>query len=328
MSESPPQPPQIGGSQARHNRGADSPSSAVAGGAHALPEVSGLGRRARAMFRFVLGAILAAVAAWFLLKEAIEPHWTIRLGELLWPGPPPSALELGGGLAVRAYADTRPHVGKITPLQKGLVLLQDGRELIEEGYGFGTPIVLQDGRSYLSQHTEVAVSPDGREIVKRFTVDVEDTWTRPFRRKYRAVAPLGSVVFTYTVAAPGILDVAVDFTGLRATPDLVYLANEQGARAFTLYSDSSGLRRYFADVPDTPDQWVATTAERTCFTAEARKLRFCVETQPGQAKYVGRERYYQRRWSGLFSLSWAGTDLELTRPQGVYRYRVSVEALP
>ena len=208
------------------------------------------------------------------------------------------------------------------------MLVQDGRELIEEGYGFGTPIVVQGGRSYLSQHADVVASPDGREIVKRFRIDVEDTWTQPFRRKYRAVEPLGSIVFTYTVAGPGILDVAADFTGLRATPDLVYLANEQGARSFTLYSDSSGAQRYFADVPDTPDQWVPTTAERTCFTAEARKLRFCVETQPGQAKYVGRERYFQRRWSGLFSLSWAGTDLELTRPQGVYRYRVAVEALP
>ena len=112
------------------------------------------------------------------------------------------------------------------------------------------------------------------------------------------------------------MDVAVDFTGLRATPDLVYLANEQGARAFTLYSDSSGIQRYFADVPDTPDQWIPTTAEQTCFTSEARKLRFCVETQPGQAKYVGRERYFQRRWSGLFSLSWAGTDLRTDAAAG------------
>jgi len=276
----------------------------------------------------ILGVILVVAMAWFLLKEAIEPHWTIRLGDLLRPGPPPVALSLDRGLVLRAYPDTRPHVGKITPLQKGLVLVQDGQELIEEGYGFGTPIVVQDGRSYLAQHADVATSPDGREIVKRFRIDVEDTWTQPFRRKYRAVEPLGSIVFTYTVAGPGILDVAVDFSNLHATPDLAYLANEQGARSFTLYSDSSGVQRYLLDVPDTPDQWVPTIDERTCFTAEARRLRFCVETQPEQAKFVGRERYFQRRWSGLFSLSWAGTDLELTRPQGVYRYRVTVEDLP
>ena len=291
-------------------------------------EVMQTGIRSHVTLWRVLGALLAVVVAWFLLKEAIEPHWTIRLGELLRRGPPPITMALGNRLAVRVYPDTRPHVGKITPLQKGLVLVQDGRELVEEGYGFGTPIVVQDGRSYLSQGADVVASPDGREIVKRFRIDVEDTWTQPFRRKYRAVEPLGSIVFTYTVAGPGILDVAVDFSNLRATPDLAYLANEQGARSFTLYSDSSGVRRYLLDVPDTPDQWVPTTAERTCFTAEARRLRFCVETQPEQAKFVGRERYFQRRWSGLFSLSWAGTDIELARPQGVYRYRVTVEALP
>ena len=292
------------------------------------PEVVEARERSRALLRLILGVALAVALAWFLLKEAIEPHWTIRLGDLLRPGPPPITMALGNELTVRAYPDTRPHVGKITPLQKGLVLVQDGRELIEEGYGFGSPIVVQDGRSYLSQHAVVAASPDGRQVVKRFSIDTEDTWTRPFRRKYRAVEPLGSIVFTYTLAGPGILDVAVDFTDLRVTPDLAYLANEQGARAFTLYSDSSGVHRYFLDVPDTPDQWVPATAERTCFTAEARALRFCVETQPGQAKYVGRERYFQRRWSGLFSLSWAGTDIELTRPRGVYRYRVTVDELP
>lgn len=285
-------------------------------------------KRSRKAFRRVLLAVLAALLAWFVLKEAIEPHWAIRLAALLRPGPPPASMALGNSLRLHAYADTRPHVGKITPLQKGLALVQDGRELIEEGYGFGTPIVVQGGRSYLAQHADVAAAPDGRQIVKRFRIDVEDTWTRPFRRKYRAVELLGSIVFTYTVAGPGALDIAVDFTGLHQTPDLVYLANEQGASHFTLYSDSSGVRRFFADVADTPDQWIPTTAERTCFTAEARRLRFCVETPPGQAKYVGRERYFQRRWSGLFALSWAGTDIELARPQRVYRYRVTVEALP
>jgi hypothetical protein len=284
-----------------------------------------LSRRA---FRLILLTVLVAILAWFVLKEAIEPHWTIRLGELVQPGPAPAVLALDRGLTLHAYTDTRPHVGKITPLQKGLALVQDGRELIEEGYGFGAPIVVQGGRSYLAQHADVAAAPDGRQIVKRFQVDVEDTWTQPFRRKYRAVEPLGSVVFTYTVAGPGVLDIAVDFTWLRQTPDLVYLANEQGAGHFTLYSDSSGMRRYFADVPDTPDQWIPTTAERTCFTAEACRLRFCVETPPGRAKYVGRERYFQRRWSGLFRLSWAGTDIELARPEGVYEYRVTTETLP
>jgi hypothetical protein len=123
-----------------------------------------------------------------------------------------------------------------------------------------------------------------------------------------------------------VLDIAADLTGLQVQPKLAYLANEQGATHFTWYSDSSGVARRLADVPDTPDQWIPTSAEHTCFSTETRApLRFCVETAPGQAKYVGRERYWQYRWSGVFALDWAGTDIELAQPSGVYRYRVIVD---
>ncbi|MGQ9489724.1 MAG: hypothetical protein ACUVS6_03190 [Anaerolineae bacterium] len=277
-----------------------------------------IGRRLRSAALVLAGLFLA----WFIAKEAIEPHWSIRLMALPRPGPPPYELTLADGLAVRAYPDTRPHVGKIASLQKGLVLAQDGHELIEEGYGFGVPIVIYQGRSYVSRHATVVARPTERRIVKEFEVDVEDTWTELFRRKYRPVSPLGSIVFTYTVAAAGTLEVAVDFSRLLVPAELVYLPHEQGARHFTLYSDSDGVVRDFADFAD---QWVPTRAAVTCFTAKTRRLRFCTETASGQAKYMGRERYNQYRWSGIFWLSWAGTDIELARPTGVYRYRVTVE---
>jgi hypothetical protein len=286
---------------------------------------TGIAGRALLAVGFSLGVLLVL---WLGLKEIIEPHWTIRFGDLLRPGPPPARLDLGNGLALQLYSDTRPHVGKITPVQKGLVLVKDGEALIEEGYGFGVPIVISDGRSFLSRHAEVAASPDGKQLTKRFVMDTEDTWTQFLRRKYRAVPPLGSIVFTYTVTAPGVIDVTADFSSLRVRPERIYLANEQGARPFTVYSDASGVSRVFDDSPDTPDQWVPANADRTCFTAPARKVRFCVETQPGQAKYVGRERYFQFRWSGLFRLSWAGADIELARPRDPYGYRVIAEILP
>jgi hypothetical protein len=272
------------------------------------------------------------LGAWFIFKEAIEPHWTIRLAGWLRPGPPPVALALDDGLALHLYADTRPHVGKITPLQKGLALAVDGQEWIEEGYGFGAPIVIYAGRSFLSGEAAVVEITRGRQAVKRFEIGLEDTWTQPLRRKYRPVPALGQIVFTYTVSAPGVLEIAADFGGLRVTPDLVYLTNEQGARPFTHYADSTGINRRLDDRPDTPDQWVATTAERACLAAPSWQgvggLRFCVETPPGQPKYYGRERYLQFRWSGAFLLSWAGADIELARPAGAYRYRVTVERRP
>ena len=274
--------------------------------------------------RRLLWVVPALLVGWFALTEAIVPRWLVWLGGIFNPGPTPLSMDLGNGLAVQAYKDTRPHVGKIMTVQKGLVLVQDGDELVEEGYGFGAPILIYQGQQYLSQHAEVEQSPDRRQIVKRFQMDTIDTWTEFLRPKYRPTPSLGTVVFTYTVASPGVLEVAADFTGLRVEPELAYLSNEQGAIPFTLYSDSAGDQRYFADYVD---QWQPASAPRTCFTAEKRRVRFCVETEPGQAKYVGRERYIQYRWAGVFWLSWAGTDIELTRPRGVYRYRVVTEVL-
>lgn len=281
--------------------------------------------------RIVRPAMLALIllaATWFVVKEAIEPHWTIRLADLIWPGPPPLALPLDDRLALHLYTDTRPHIGKITPVQKGAALAQDGRELIEEGYGFGAPIVIWGGRAYLSQHAEVTPGADGRSAIKRFRMDIEDTWTELLRPKYRPVAPLGTVMFTYTVTGPGSLEIAADFSELTVTPELVYLTNEQGASHFRRYSDSTGVDRVLIDAPDTPDQWMLTHAARACFTSAERRLRFCVETPPDQPKYIGRERYLQFRWTGAFALSWAGVDIELARPTGVYRYKINIEIPP
>jgi hypothetical protein len=273
--------------------------------------------------RWVVVAVVI-FGGWFVLKEVIEPHWSVQLAARLDPGPLPLTADLGDGLGLRLYPDARPHVGKIARIQKGLVLALDGEELIEEGYGFGAPIVIHEDRAYLSQHAEIEPLPDGG-LVKRFTIDTEDGPTRFLRRKYRAVEPLGTVVFTYTVSAPGVIDVAADFTDLKVTPELVYLTNEQGATAFTHFSSSDSAAREFLDVPDTPDQWMPSNAAETCIESAGRGLRFCVETAPDQPKYIGRERYYQHRWSGRFWLSWAGSDIELSQPTGVFRYRVRVE---
>ena len=219
--------------------------------------------------KVALLAALALFAGWFILKEAIEPHWSVRLAALANPGPPPLTADLGDGFTVQLYPDARPHIGKIARIQKGLVLALDGEELIEEGYGFGAPIVIHDGRSYLSQRAEIEQLPDG-SLVKRFEIDTEDTWTQFLRRKYREVEPLGTVVFTYTVSTPGVIDVVADFRGLRVTPELVYLTNEQGATTFTHARESGGESRELIDAPDTPDQWIPSDAPEICLESPAR----------------------------------------------------------
>ncbi|MBN1641590.1 MAG: hypothetical protein JXA09_10165 [Anaerolineae bacterium] len=276
----------------------------------------------RRLWAWVLIALIAPILAWRLTAELIEPHL------LLWLGPHAPYLEAPAiaGTTLRLYADTRPHVGKIAGLQKGLVWVRGGRPLVEEGYGFGCPIVVYDGLAYLSRHAEIEMAPTtvGTRFVKRYAIDTADTPIQFLRRKYRPVPSLGEVVYTYDVHPGGMIDVVVDLSGLTVDWARVYLMNEQGAQRFPHYYDTLGR----ALSGDEIGIWEPSAAfiARGCFESPDRDLRFCVEAQPPATVYYGRERYRQYNWRGTYYLSWSGVDIELEAPRERYAYRITLEA--
>jgi hypothetical protein len=76
-------------------------------------------------------------------------------------------------VAVRIFSDSRPHVGKISELQKGLVLLCEGAEKVGEGAGFGFPVLAYSDDTYFSGDSRVTVSRgnDRWRVVKEFKMD-------------------------------------------------------------------------------------------------------------------------------------------------------------
>jgi hypothetical protein len=224
---------------------------------------------------------------------------------------------LDSGLAVRAYSGTRPYTGKVARLQKGLVLVMDDRELVEEGFGFGLPLVEVDGQAYLSRNA--SVERHGDTVVKRYEMDTVDTPSGFLRKKYEPVPSIGTVVVTYTVAADGI-GVAADLSGLDVDFNRAFLMNEQGARTFTRYREP-GLEVE----GDAFGKWQPTTARRGCIVAADESVQFCVETAEDGPRHYGRERYNQYYWLGVYVLSWAGIDLELAPDTSRFAYRIQVQ---
>lgn len=211
-------------------------------------------------------------------------------------------------------------------MQKGLVLVHRDRKLVEEGYGFGVPIIQVGEVAYISRHATVSLVQEKSQVtlVKSYTIDVADRPTRFLQVKYEDVDPLGTVVVSYTLYGLDTIAVEVDFTNLEVNWDRAYLMNEQGAINFPTYRDAHGETWSGDEV----GPWQSTTDPVGCWLSGGGAIRFCVETEPGRRRFIGLERFNLYRWTGVFYLSWSGIDVEIDPPLDRYRYTVLVEAAP
>ncbi len=288
-------------------------------------------RLLRSYRRYLWFAIPLGIVLLLTVREAFDPFLILYIRNVVSPGPDPLELVLNDRIALRLYNDTRPHIGKIAALQKGLVLVVDGQALIEEGYGFGLPLVSDGELVHNSRHAEI-MAVDAQTLVKRYSMDVADRWSQFLRVKYLDVPSLGTVVVTYTVETSTTLRIDVDFSEMHVDWQAAYLMNEQGAVAFPIYEDSAGVQRHGDDI----GIWHADDDPFGCWITEIHSLadeavttgvRFCVETEPGRLRYVGRERYNQYNWVRIYMLSWSGIDIEIDTPIERYSYTIHIETL-
>lgn len=86
----------------------------------------------------------------------------------------PFSYKMSNHISLKLYPDTRPHNLEISALQKGLVLLLDDEELIEEGTGFGVPVVIYADRPYFPGSAEIFVKEQNGivTLTKLFYMDL------------------------------------------------------------------------------------------------------------------------------------------------------------
>lgn len=82
-------------------------------------------------------------------------------------------IPLSNSLALRIYSNTRPHNLLIADLQKGLILVNKRVEMVEEGTGFGVPVLLYSDQTYFSGSSNLYVfqQDDFQVIRKEFLMD-------------------------------------------------------------------------------------------------------------------------------------------------------------
>jgi len=85
----------------------------------------------------------------------------------------PITVKLTDRLSARLYKDCCPHCMETAPLQKGLVLTLNGKELIEEGLGFGAPVVKYQDKTYFSSSAEISIEKTTYvcRVLKKYALD-------------------------------------------------------------------------------------------------------------------------------------------------------------
>jgi hypothetical protein len=135
---------------------------------------------------------------------------------------------------------------------------------------------------------------------------------------YEETPSCATLSVTHTIGVgTGTIDVSVDLTGLPGDEFTeIVLMNEQGARCFDRYRDSSGVDLRGADI----GTWDQVAAAKASFVCDARSVSFSLGQRDGARLSRGRELVGSR-------LAWSGFGYSLPPICDRFSYRLNVERL-
>ncbi len=283
------------------------------------------------------------------MKVVLNSSETNAVGALRLP----LTLDLDKHISFRLYPDTRPHCLEISALHKGLVLVFDGNELIEEGAGFGCPVVKYHDKPYFSTSAETSIreSQDGPVLRKRFSMDTVSRKTvgnasyvndnfysfihRVFEINYLNHKSLISAfnalmmirkllkVNTQFVRADPRGTITVDYTptskGIKVTADLSRLNKTNCEEILILNEQGSTFFRKFVDSNGLLLQdrkigaWDIVTADSASLSDAGRRLTFTLQNLKGARLFRGWEKTV-----GRFAWSGLGYSVNLSLSRFTY----------
>lgn len=266
-------------------------------------------------------------------------------------------LKADNRLSFRLYRDTRPHCLETSPLQKGLVLVLDGRELIEEGVGFGLPVVKYEDKTYFSSaaQTWLEADCDPPTLVKTFRFGTisrkrlgKNSYINDhfyafvhgfFEKAYLArdeMAPVFNTIMelrktmkieTDFVEAPSRGEVRVTYT---CFPDLVRVRvdfselQKEGCQEILVLNEQGS--NFFTRYSDSNGvllfggrigAWQKVRAAAASLSDRKGTLSFALENVDSASLFRGWERTRGR-------FSWAGLGYSLPKTVSVFNYSISL----
>jgi hypothetical protein len=157
-------------------------------------------------------------------------------------------LRLGPRLALRFYADCRPHVLQTARLHKGGILVCNGSELVEEGLGIGVPVCrYQDGTRFSLRADTFLEDSENPRLVRIY--DMNGIASKRFRgSSIRRGSSPASLLKILEEGYRGLRKVRVGAAMIMDTLSLLGMRNDymesrsRGQVAVTYHRSSKGVR--------------------------------------------------------------------------------------
>ena len=266
-------------------------------------------------------------------------------------------LKFGPRLALRFYADCRPHALQTAKLHKGAVLVCEGNELVEEALGIGVPVCrYQDGTRFsLNAYTFLEDSDENPGLIKIY--DMNGIASKRFRgMPIRRGSPTARFLKTLEKGYRGLGRLRIEAAMMLNTLSLLGMRNDylesrsKGQVAVTYRGSSRGLEieasldklsreglqsivfaneqggRLFNEYEDSTgtklhdtqiEAWRTIRAEWASLQSRAFGIGFKIDRPSGWLIVRGREVVRDR-------ISWSGLDLFCEKLPQTLEYSVEI----
>lgn len=261
-------------------------------------------------------------------------------------------------LSLRLHSDTRPKIHHIANLQKGLIFVYHGTELVGEGTGFGVPVARYRNKTYFpgSSTVQILQKDEQTTVVKQFTLNmvferrlgkakIENKITHKFTRlvaelyeghKYwrpvfqqRLSTHIGLKTSFVQVKPAGKVAVTyrIDPPCIHVETDLKLLKRSNLQRIFVLNEQGSRHFRKYTDSNGTVwfdkhiGAWDKVQAKWACISSGSGEIGFRLWKVEDAILRRGRE-FFEG------TLDWVGLDYEVSPKKTCFEYDIEILGSP
>jgi hypothetical protein len=263
---------------------------------------------------------------------------------------------ISDSVALRIHSDTKPQNMKIAHLQKGLILMYKGTEVIGEGSGFGVPIIKYTNETFFSGSSFLEVHKNGNHIIirKEFLMDhvSRDKFRNlklenmNLRKKIDYISSLYQnhknfaqfILVTKKLLSMFGVESNFSKTTSKGKVIVTYTINQNRIRVNLSFSqiDANDLQKvfvlneqgahFFRKYSDSKGLilndgkigvWEGVTAESAKIADNKDRLSFILKTVKGTELRRGRE-------VAKNSLDWIGLDYELDPKENPFEYEIEI----